>query len=134
MLLSFFLIRTSHCRCVGLLLHLITFSDTHSAGLLWTSDWPVAETTHNTPKSQTSMSPAGFEPAIPASKRLQPHEATGIGFLINCVLFTNKSRLQCVHFHYTTEGVCDNLHYVMNFWQIGFNCNILFFLAQLCLN
>ena len=110
-------------------------SDTpHSAGLLWTSDWPVAETIHNTPKKETSMSPAGFEPAIPASKRPQPHEATGIRFLVNCVLFTNKSRLKYVHFRYTTEGDCDNLHYIMNFWQIGFNCNILFFLAQLYLN
>jgi hypothetical protein len=30
-------------------------------------------TTHNNHKRQTSMSPAGFEPAIPASKRPQAH-------------------------------------------------------------
>ena len=30
-------------------------------------------TTHNTYKRQTSMSPAGFEPAIPASSELQTH-------------------------------------------------------------
>jgi len=41
-------------------------------------------TTHNTHNRQTSMAPAGFEPAIPASERPQKHvldpAATGIGF------------------------------------------------------
>ena len=36
----------------------------HSVGLLWTSDQPV---------EQTSMPPAGFEPTIPVSQRLQTH-------------------------------------------------------------
>jgi hypothetical protein len=40
-------------------------------------------TTHSTHKRQTSMPPVGFEPAIPASERLQTHAldgaATGIG-------------------------------------------------------
>jgi hypothetical protein len=40
-------------------------------------------TTHNTHKKQTSMSPTGFEPTIPASMRPQTyaldHAATGIG-------------------------------------------------------
>jgi len=39
-------------------------------------------TTHNTHKRQTSMPPAGFEPAIPASDRPHTHTdraATGIG-------------------------------------------------------
>jgi len=40
-------------------------------------------TTHNTQKRQISMLSAGFEPAIPASERLQTHAfdraATGIG-------------------------------------------------------
>jgi hypothetical protein len=62
-------------------------SDTpHSVGLLWTSDQPDAETatytTHNNHKRQTSMPPAGFEPAIPASEPPQTHAldwpATGI--------------------------------------------------------
>ena len=53
-------------------------SDTpHSAGLLWTSDQFVAETstctTHNTRNRLTSMSHVGFEPALPASKRPQTH-------------------------------------------------------------
>ena len=40
--------------------------------------------THNTHNRQTSMLPAGFEPAIPASEQPQTHAlggvATGIGF------------------------------------------------------
>ena len=49
-------------------------SDTsHSVGLLWASDQPVAETTHNTHKIQTSMHRAKFEPATPASERPQTH-------------------------------------------------------------
>jgi hypothetical protein len=50
-------------------------SDTpQPAGLLWTSDQPVAETpTHNTHSQKTFMPPAGFEPAIPASQRPQSH-------------------------------------------------------------
>jgi hypothetical protein len=47
-------------------------------------------TTHNTHKKQTSMPPVGFEPAIPASERLQTHAldrmATGIGW--SCTLTT----------------------------------------------
>jgi len=63
-------------------------SDTpHTVGLHWTSDQLVAETststTHNTHKRQASMSPAGFEPAIPASERPESHAldraATGVG-------------------------------------------------------
>jgi hypothetical protein len=49
-----------------------------SVGLLWTSDQPNAETStwqqqHNTHKKHTSMLPAGFEPAIPASVLPQTH-------------------------------------------------------------
>ena len=60
----------------------------HSAGLLWTSDRLVAKTstwktTHNIRNGQTSIPPAGFEPAIPASDRPQTyaldHTTTGIG-------------------------------------------------------
>jgi hypothetical protein len=62
---------------------------THSVGLLWTSDQPDAQTatykTHNTHKRQTSMPPAGFEPAIPTSERPQTHAldgaTTGIGIV-----------------------------------------------------
>jgi len=71
----------------GLLINEASRSDTpQSVGLHWTSDHPDAEsyvTTHNTHKRQTSMSPAGFEPAIPRSERPHTHAldrvATGIG-------------------------------------------------------
>ena len=60
---------------------------THPAGLLFTSDQLVAEaanfTTHKKHNRQTSMPSAGFEPAIPAIKRLQTYAldrtATEIG-------------------------------------------------------
>jgi hypothetical protein len=60
----------------------------NSVGLLWMSDQPHIETclyltTHNTHKRQTSIPPVVFEPAIPATERLQTHTqdrtATGIG-------------------------------------------------------
>jgi len=54
----------------GLLLHLITLNDTQSVGVLWARDLPVAktstDTTHN--NTQTSIPPAGFEPAIATSE------------------------------------------------------------------
>jgi len=54
----------------------LSHSDTlRSVGLLRTSDQLVAEaatyTKHNKHKRRTSMPSAGFEPAIPAIKRLQ---------------------------------------------------------------
>jgi hypothetical protein len=65
----------------------------HLVGLLWTRDQPVAEPStlqHNTYKGQTLMSPAGFEPTIPASERPQIHAldsaATGIGTVYNYLL------------------------------------------------
>ena len=59
-------------------------SDTpNSIGLLWTSDQPVAEPLPNTHRRQTTMTPAGFEPAIPGSEGRQTHflgrAATRIG-------------------------------------------------------
>jgi hypothetical protein len=67
-------------------------SDTRrTVGLVWTNDQLVAETslyltTHKIHNRQTSMSPAGFEPAISACKRAQTHAlyctATGIGSFI----------------------------------------------------
>ena len=55
----------------------------HSVGLLWTSDQPDAENSDNTQHSRrTSMPPAGFETATPASERPQTYAvyraATGI--------------------------------------------------------
>jgi len=61
-----------------------THTITYPIGLLWMGDRSVAETsTHNTYRRQTSMPPAGFEHAIPASELPQTHAldrvATGIG-------------------------------------------------------
>ena len=61
-----------HFRCRGLLLHLITLSDKLDR-TPWTRVRPVAEAStckiHNIHKRQTSMPPARFELAIPASER-----------------------------------------------------------------
>ena len=71
-----------------------SYSDTpHSVGLLWMSDQPVAETstckTRNIYKKLTSIVSAVFEPAIPASERLQTHAldraASGIVGKMICV-------------------------------------------------
>jgi hypothetical protein len=75
----------------------ITYTVRHTVGLLWTSDQPVAEASTYTGqhKRQTSMSRAGFEPAIPATKRPQTYAldraVTGIG-LFNYIL-SQTSRL-----------------------------------------
>jgi len=79
-------------------LHLITFSDTHTYTLGWIL-WmgigpsqrplPVQHTTFTTGK--TSMPRVGFEPVIPACRRPQTHAldhaATGIGLLSSCYFF-----------------------------------------------
>jgi hypothetical protein len=62
-------------------------SDTpHSVGLLWTREKPDAETAYYTHKRQIFMTPAEFEPAIPASERPKTHAldraATGIRYII----------------------------------------------------
>jgi len=50
-----------------------THAHSHTVGLPWTSDQPVAEATtypaHNIQKSQTLLFSAGFEPSISAFKR-----------------------------------------------------------------
>jgi hypothetical protein len=55
-------------------------------------------TTHNTHKRETSMPPAGFETAIPASKRPQTHvldrAATGIGLRIRTIRKTVLENLK----------------------------------------
>jgi hypothetical protein len=58
---------------------------THSGGLLWKRDRPVADKTHNTHKRQTPMPRVWFEPAISACERPQTHvidcAATRIGYV-----------------------------------------------------
>ena len=93
--LSFFLalfvwpLLPAHCRCRGLFLHFITLNDPHTSCRTPLDKWSTRRrklymTTHNTYKKQTAMLPAGFEPAIPGSDRLQIHAldraATGSGF------------------------------------------------------
>ena len=64
-----------------------THTHTHTLGLVCTRDQPVTQdatyTSHNKHKRRTSTSSAGFEPALPASERLQTYildrMATGIG-------------------------------------------------------
>jgi len=87
---------STHYRCKGLLLHLITLIDTHThthshthlLGRTPLDEWLARRrdlylTGHNTHEWQTSMPSAGFEPEIPASQRSQTyvldHAATGIG-------------------------------------------------------
>ena len=75
--------------------HTHTLIHTHSVGLLWTSDRPVAEaptcqhTTFN--KRQAFMPPAGIEPLIPASERPQTQAldraAIGLGRLFLTISF-----------------------------------------------
>jgi hypothetical protein len=62
-------------------------SDTsHSVGLLWTSDQPVAETAtwEYITRDRYPYTPVGFEPTIPAVERPQTHTldraVTAIGF------------------------------------------------------
>ena len=74
----------THTHSLSLSLsHTHTHTHTHSVRLLWTRDRSVAETAiwqHTIFTIKTSMPPAGFEPAIPASERPQTHRtATGIG-------------------------------------------------------
>ena len=59
-----------------------------SVGLLWTSDQLVGKssypTTRNIHKRQATMSPAGFEPTIPASEKPQTHALDRLYFLYIC--------------------------------------------------
>jgi len=85
--------RPSNCSCRVLLLHLIT----HSVGVLWTRDRPVAETviytTHKIHNRQISMPSAGFEPAVPASERPQTHSVDRAAAAIGHVLLLRTAIL-----------------------------------------
>ena len=75
----------THCRCRGSLLHLTTLNDTltHILGRTPLDEGSARRrdlylTKHNTPKRQSSIPSAGFEPTIPAREgppdpRLRPH-------------------------------------------------------------
>jgi len=72
-------------KCKGLLLQLITVNNTQLVRLLWTRVWPEAATSTWQHTTQTSITPAGFEPAVPTNERSQTYAlvrtATGIGWL-----------------------------------------------------
>jgi hypothetical protein len=85
--LSFFSPCVLRQPIVGQSLHIVEAvrsdspATSHSVGLPWTSDQPLAET--STHKRQTYMLPAGFETVILTSERPETHVlggvATGIG-------------------------------------------------------
>jgi hypothetical protein len=61
-----------HCRGITITLRYITFCRTPlDEWSAWHRDLYLK--THNIHKRQTSMPPAGYEPTIPASERLQTH-------------------------------------------------------------
>ena len=84
----------------------LSHSDTPNlVGFLWTSDQPDAETTTWQHSRKTSIPPAGFEPAVPASVRPQTHAldlaTTGIGCLgllviLNLFVGCSVFRWSCV--------------------------------------
>jgi hypothetical protein len=98
-LIGWFFVLMSPQPPVGLnLLHEVPRSHSHtphSVGLLWTSDRPFTETStwqHTTiTRDRRLMSPAGFEPAVPASETLQTHYldrgATGIDISVDKLFF-----------------------------------------------
>jgi hypothetical protein len=88
----------------------ITHSDTpHSVGLLSTSDQPISETNtlqHTTvSRDRHPRHPAGFELAIPDSRRRQTHAsdraATGIGYYMSYVHFWKVNAVTFLHTHFS---------------------------------
>jgi hypothetical protein len=67
----------THCRCRGSLLHLITFNDTHSVGLLWTRDRPVAETSTSQHTIFTRSIHAHRRDSSPQSQQARSHRNKG---------------------------------------------------------
>jgi len=80
-------------------------------------------TTHNTHKTQTSLTPAGFEPAIPASERPQTHVLGGAATGIDSVYTGSWNSTQN---HYLT-----NLHKIYRFDKLGLN--LLLLMTATCL-
>ena len=88
----------------------ITHRHTHSLGLLWMSDQPLAKavtyTTHNKHKRRKSMHSAGFEPTIPTGLRLTPHgHRQWRAVYYHTLLSLNTSHKQQPHgFRYGARG------------------------------
>jgi len=92
---------------------------THSVGLLWKRDRPVAKTTNNSHKRQISVPSEGFEPAIPGSERPQTsaldRSATGIEsenlhnvFIFHMTLFIFVFASKCTWFYFFFSVVQSN--------------------------
>jgi hypothetical protein len=79
-------------------------------------------TTHNTHKSQSSLSPVGFEPAIPASDQRQtligPSPETDTSCLLTQIPFV------CVHFNINQAAVLECFKCL--FFSSGVPCKILY--------
>jgi hypothetical protein len=88
----------THCRCRGLLLHLITLSDTHeySSGREVGRRRDLCLTTHSIHKRQSSTPSAAFEKAIPASELSQAYTSDRVTSGIGGDLF---STTQNIFFH-----------------------------------
>ena len=98
-------------------------------------------TTQNTHKRQTSMPPAGFEPAIPASERPQTHAvdraATGIGLIFSLGWIYYRSCQEILRFyriviywhtcfgpiHFRQIRIFTQSHCWTMFWYSLVNCN-----------
>ena len=86
----FRLLLSTHCRCRGILLHLITRNDTHTHSRwdsswreIGSSQWPLSAQHKTFTRDKYPCTPAGFETAIPAVEWLQTYvlecRATWIG-------------------------------------------------------
>ena len=116
---------------VGLCLLIVEVSGSHSdtpqsVGLLWTSDWPIAETstctTHNTHNRQTSILPAAFQPAIPTSEQPQTYalEWAAIGTSHLYRYRANKSHL---HQNYVGMEFFHSQWQVFH-WMLGYSYEV----------
>jgi hypothetical protein len=102
--------------------HTHRHTKTHTVGLLFTSDQPVSEaatcTTQNKHKRLRATTSAGFEPAIPAIRRLQTYnlDCTATGDGLHFLVYNNFHSIayRAVKFGLSTQFVrtvterCDN--------------------------
>jgi hypothetical protein len=76
----------------------VTYTHTPAVELPWTSDQFVAETStytrHETPKTEPSILPAGFEPASPAFERPQARALDRASVGIGRKVFTTSISLE----------------------------------------
>jgi hypothetical protein len=80
-------------------------------------------TTHNTHKRQTSMPPAGFEPTIPASERLQTHVLDRAAILCNW-LVKQTEYIKVAPDVSKCLGVCSSSHGCVHRLQYHIRCDL----------